>query len=68
VQGADKALIASARVFDVYQGAGVPDGHKSLALEVQIQPSEQTLTDKDIEALAAKIVAAAAKIGAKLRG
>jgi phenylalanyl-tRNA synthetase beta chain len=68
IQGADKALIASARVFDLYEGPGVPEGHKSLALEVQIQPVEQTLTDKDIEALSAKIVAAAEKLGAKLRG
>ena len=68
VQGADKALIAAVRVFDLYQGQGVPDGFKSLALEVQIQPVEQTLTDKDIEALSARIVAAAEKLGAKLRG
>ena len=50
------------------QGPGVPEGCKSLALEVTIQPSGQTLTDKDIESLSAKIVAAAEKIGAKLRG
>ena len=68
IQGADKALIASARVFDLYQGAGVPEGQKSLALEVHIQPVDQTLTDKDIDALSAKIVAAAEKLGAKLRG
>jgi phenylalanyl-tRNA synthetase beta chain len=68
IGGADKALISSARVFDIYQGAGVPEGSKSLALEVQIQPADQTLTDKDIEALSAKIVAAAEKLGAKLRG
>jgi len=68
IHGADKALISSVQVFDVYQGSGVPEGHKSLALEVMIQPVEQTLTDKDIEALSAKIVAAAEKLGAKLRG
>jgi phenylalanyl-tRNA synthetase beta chain len=67
VQGADKAQIAQARVFDVYQGAGVPDGFKSLAVEAQIQPVEATLADKDIEALSARIVAAAEKLGAKLR-
>ena len=67
VQGADKALIAAVRVFDLYQGPGVPEGSKSVALEATIQPSDQTLTDKDIEALSAKIVAAAEKIGAKLR-
>jgi phenylalanyl-tRNA synthetase beta chain len=67
-QGADKTLIAGARVFDLYQGPGVPEGFKSLAIEVQIQPMDQTLTDKDIEALSARIVAAAEKLGAKLRG
>ena len=67
VQGADKALIAAVRVFDVYQGAGVPEGAKSLAVEVDIQPRDQTLGDKDIEALSAKIVAAADKAGGKLR-
>jgi phenylalanyl-tRNA synthetase beta chain len=67
VQGADKGLIAAVRVFDLYQGPGVPDGAKSLALEVTIQPAEQTLTDKDIEALSARIVAAAEKLGAALR-
>jgi phenylalanyl-tRNA synthetase beta chain len=67
VAGADKALIASARVFDVYQGAGVPEGHKSIALEVAIQPREKTLTDAEIEALSARIVAAAEKAGGRLR-
>jgi phenylalanyl-tRNA synthetase beta chain len=68
VQGADKALIAGVRVFDLYKGPGVPEGSKSLALEATIQPAAQTLTDKEIEALTARIVAAAEKIGAKLRG
>ncbi len=66
---ADRALIAGARVFDVYEGAGVPEGSKSVAVEVTVQPRERTLTDADIEALSGKIVAAAAKaVGAKLRG
>jgi|SRR5215217_78545 len=68
VVGADKALIAGARVFDVYQGAGVPEGQKSVAVEVTIQPREKTLTEAEIEALSAQIVAAAEKAGAKLRG
>jgi phenylalanyl-tRNA synthetase beta chain len=68
VQGADRTLIAQARVFDVYEGAGVPEGMKSVAVEAQVQPRDKTLTDADIEALSARIVAAAAKsIGAKLR-
>ena len=66
--GADKALITDVRVFDVYRGPGVPEGQKSVALEVLIQPSEKTLTDAEIEALSGRIVAAAAKaVGAKLR-
>jgi phenylalanyl-tRNA synthetase beta chain len=67
VAGADKALISSVRVFDLYEGKGVPEGRKSLALEVLIQPREQTLKDAEIDALSQKIVAAAEKAGAKLR-
>ena len=68
VAGADKALIAGARVFDVYQGPGVPEGSKSVAVEVQIQPREKTLTDAEIEQLSSRIVTAAEKAcGAKLR-
>lgn len=68
VRGADKALIADVRLFDRFAGAGVPEGQVSLALTVTIQPGDQSLTDADIDALATKIVAAAAKAGATLRG
>jgi phenylalanyl-tRNA synthetase beta chain len=68
ILGADKQLIADARVFDVYQGPGVPDGARSVAVEVVVQPRDKTLTEAEIEALSAKIVAAAEKAtGAKLR-
>jgi phenylalanyl-tRNA synthetase beta chain len=67
VAGADKALIADVRVFDIYRGAGVPEGMKSVALEVVIQPVEATLTEAEIEGLSARIVAAAGKLGATLR-
>ena len=68
ILGADKALIADARVFDVYQGPGVPDGQKSVAIEVLVQPREKTLTEGEIEGLSSRIVAAAEKAtGAKLR-
>lgn len=67
VAGADKALIQDVRVFDVYRGHGVPEGHASIALEVVIQPREATLTEAEIEALSARVVAAADKQGAKLR-
>ena len=68
VQGADKAVITGVRVFDVFAGAGVPEGHKSLALEVTFQPGEASFKDAELKALAEKVVAAAAKLGAELRG
>ena len=67
VAGADKALIQDVRVFDVYRGKGVPEGQVSIALEVVIQPREATLTEAEIEALSARVVAAAEKQGARLR-
>lgn len=57
VSGADKKLIASARLFDVYAGKGVPEGKKSLAVEVTIAPREKTLTEEEIDALSVKIIA-----------
>jgi phenylalanyl-tRNA synthetase beta chain len=68
-QNADRALISEATVFDVYEGAGVEAGRKSVALAVTLQPTEKTLTDVEIEAVSAKIVAEMAKrYGATLRG
>jgi len=67
VKLADRALIDSVEVFDVYEGKGVPDGQKSVAVAVRVQPKDATLTEAEIEALAQKIVAAALKIGASLR-
>ena len=60
-QNADRALIAGASIFDAYSGPGIPEGKKSVALSVTIQPTEKTLTDAEIEAIGAKIVAAVAK-------
>jgi phenylalanyl-tRNA synthetase beta chain len=68
-QGADRALITNVGVFDVFTGQGVPQGKKSLAIEVTLQPREKTLTDAEIEGVAAKIVAAVTKAtGGELRG
>jgi phenylalanyl-tRNA synthetase beta chain len=67
--GADRALISEVGVFDVFTGKGVPDGKKSLAIEVTLQPREKTLTDTEIEAVAEAIVAAVKKAtGGELRG
>lgn len=68
VKGADKAVITDARLFDLFTGAGVEDGKKSLAVEVTLQPGEKSFTDAEIKAVADKVVAAAAKLGASLRG
>ena len=68
VKGADKAAITAVRLFDVFTGGGVDEGQKSLALEVTLQPGEKSFTDEALKALADKIVAAAVKLGAVLRG
>lgn len=68
VRSADKAAIVAARVFDVFTGAGVEEGHKSVAVEVTLQPADKSFTDDMLKAIADKVVAAAAKQGAVLRG
>jgi phenylalanyl-tRNA synthetase beta chain len=68
-EGADKALIASVEVFDLYKGKGIEAGKKSIAIAVTLQPREKTLTDAEIDGVAAKIVAEVSKrTGATLRG
>ncbi|WP_018631373.1 phenylalanine--tRNA ligase subunit beta [Neomegalonema perideroedes] len=72
-RGADKALIAEARIFDVFEGpkaeAQFGPGKKSVALTIRLQPRERTLTDAEIEAVSDKVVKAVAKTtGAALRG
>ncbi|CDN56709.1 Phenylalanine--tRNA ligase beta subunit [Neorhizobium galegae bv. officinalis bv. officinalis str. HAMBI 1141] len=54
---ADRKLITGVNVFDVFEGASLGEGRKSIAVEVLIQPVERTLTDEDFDALTAKIVA-----------
>lgn len=66
-KSADKALISDVTLFDVYQGKGVEDGHKSLAIEVTLSPKDATLTDKEIEAISDKVISNAMKVGARLR-
>ncbi len=69
VRGADKALIASTTLFDVYQGKGIEPGKKSLALEVTLQPRDKTLSEAEIEAASQKIIeAVTTATGASLRG
>jgi phenylalanyl-tRNA synthetase beta chain len=58
---ADRKLVTDVRVFDVFEGAALGEGRKSVAIEVSIQPVERTLTDEDFEGLAKKIVENVAK-------
>ena len=68
-RAAERALIVDASVFDVYEGPGVEPGKKSVAISVTLQPRDKTLTDAEIDAVAAKIVAeVSGKTGATLRG
>ncbi|WP_226782052.1 phenylalanine--tRNA ligase subunit beta [Oceaniglobus trochenteri] len=67
--GADKALISDVRVFDQFVGGSLGEGRKSLAITVRLQPKDATLTDKEIEAVSAKIIEKVAKAtGGTLRG
>ncbi|MDB5490455.1 MAG: pheT [Micavibrio sp.] len=67
-RGADKNLIDTVSVFDVYQGKGVEAGKKSVAIAVTLQPKDKTLTDPEIEDISKKIIdSVAAKTGGTLR-
>lgn len=69
-KSADKALISQVSVFDIFEGGSLADeGKKSLAIEVTLQPSSETLTDKAIEAVAEKVIAGVKKAtGGEVRG
>ncbi len=68
-KGADKTLITDVAVFDLYEGAGIEPGKKSLAIEVTLQPTQKTLTDAEIDAAGAKVVDKVVKAtGGTLRG
>ncbi|MEN3930089.1 phenylalanine--tRNA ligase subunit beta [Microvirga sp. W0021] len=68
VTSADRQLISAIDIFDVYEGTGLPEGKKSVAVSVTLQPMEKTLTDVEIEAVATKIVEEVGKkTGATLR-
>ena len=63
------SLVSNVSIFDVYQGKGVTEGHKSIALSVELQPVDATLKDKEIEALSKSIIESVTKkTGATLRG
>jgi phenylalanyl-tRNA synthetase beta chain len=68
IKGSDKDNVVAVRLFDQFIGQGVPDGQKSLAVEVTMQPFDKSYSDAELKALSDKVIAAAAKLGAVLRG
>lgn len=67
-KGADKKNIVDARLFDLFTGAGVAEGMKSLAIEITLQPGEKSFTEEELNAISAAVVKAAEKLGGTLRG
>ena len=68
-RGVDKKLIADVALFDIYEGEGVAEGKKSLAIAVRLEPSDRTLTDAEIEAVAKNVIDNVKKVaGGELRG
>jgi phenylalanyl-tRNA synthetase beta chain len=68
-RGVDRKLVSEIRLFDLYEGQGLPEGKKSLAIAVTLQPQEATLTDSEIDGFSQKLVAAVTKAtGGTLRG
>jgi phenylalanyl-tRNA synthetase beta chain len=68
VKLSDKANITNVRLFDRFDGQGVPEGQVSLAIEVTMQPQEKSYADADLKAISDAVIAAAAKLGGVLRG
>lgn len=60
-------LLEKIELFDVYQGAQIPDGKKSVAYSVWLRSADSTLSDKEIDEVNAKIIKKLEGIGAELR-
>jgi phenylalanyl-tRNA synthetase beta chain len=68
IAGAAGPLLIDVDLFDVYRGAGIPAGHRSLAFRIRLQAADHTLTDAEAATVREVIIAAAAAKGATLRG
>lgn len=71
VEAAEKAdqLIVGVNIFDVFDGKGIPEGQKSVAISVKLQPREHTLTDEQIDKISERIISSVNKLtGGVLRG
>ena len=67
IEKAEKNLIKEVKVFDIYIGKGVENSKKSVAISVTLQSQDHTLTDKEIEEIAAKVISEVANLGVTLR-
>lgn len=68
VQQAERKLLRSVQLFDVYEGKNLDAGKKSYAISLTLQDDERTLKDKEIEKAMSRIIAALQKeLGAQLR-
>ena len=67
LQKVDPRLIKEIRIFAIYQGSGMSEGKKSIAISIRLEPQEATLTEAQISDLSDKIISAAQQIGAQLR-
>lgn len=68
IRGSDKGNIVAARLFDQFAGQGVPEGQKSLAVEVTMQPGDKSYGEEELKAISDTVIAAAKKLGGTLRG
>jgi phenylalanyl-tRNA synthetase beta chain len=68
VRDSGGALLRRAKVFDVYEGAQVGEGRRSLALRLEFRAADRTLTDEEVAQRRAKIVSALERVGGRLRG
>ncbi len=68
VRAADRKLLRTVALFDVYEGKGLPEGKKSYAITMTLRDDEKTLNDKAVDAVMNKVIASLQKqLGAELR-
>ncbi|MEO7247388.1 MAG: phenylalanine--tRNA ligase subunit beta, partial [Novosphingobium sp.] len=67
VKGADKTNITAVRIFDTFAGRDVPEGRKSIGVEVTLQPRDKSFDDAELAAISTNIVAASRQVGANVR-
>jgi phenylalanyl-tRNA synthetase beta chain len=69
VRGAAGPLLTGVEVFDLYEGKGIPDNHRSVAFRLSFQSEERTLTDEDVDRSVAAVTARLREeLGVETRG